>query len=420
MRPTQRHNYTCDNPIEVVNPRYRKIGPGELRYARTQSDYKLIVPCGHCLTCRQRRARMWHFRLYHEALACSTHTFTDKKGKHVDSPRVLFVTFTFNDDNLPNVKKNKEEREILAPYIRKWRDGWRKKFGISPRYFAISDVGGDNGRLHLHLLIFDPRDKYGRAISKSSIYTYNRDSSLVLPPWEQCGWRYGYCTYAGWLRGLEGIHYVAGYINLQNALKEAERGRGMRKHGKSLCKAARLHFASIFCSPGLGRSWCNTSEFASCKKTRAAIASVGKYRYAIPRYYKLRYFEPIPLGYGAYWTREEQLSAFNAKYIRSVMKEQRGPQVIQGPTQTFTNYEQLAAYRKKMCRLYLDPSFEYVISPPPSMPEYIEDGCYFEHMDLLRPRQLVLRGRKNLHFVVKGAPPRRIKHRNKTQPQKLF
>lgn len=422
MQQPPKIRYSCDNPIEVVNPRYRKYSAGELRHAQHLADYKIIVPCGHCLTCRQRRARNWHFRLYHEACACSLHTFTDHKGKHVDAPRILFCTFTFNDKHLPHVPKNKQEREILAPFIRKWRDGWRKRFGVSPRYFAISDIGGDSGRLHFHLLIFDPRDRHGKPIKKSQIYTYNRDGETVLPPWEQLGWRYGFCTYCGWLRGMQGVHYAAGYINMENAIKEAEKGKGMTKHRKPLCLKARLHFASIFCSPGLGKKWFESSEFSQLRSTKAAVCRIGKYTYSVPRYYRLRYWDPIviPGVSPVIVSREQQMSAYNSRYMHKMMSSIRGPVVIHGPTMTFTNAAQLAAYRKKLKDLYLDPSFVYVMDPPRPMPTYCENGKFFEHEDLLRPRRLVLRGFKNLHFEVDNPRPRRKKKRKHTQPLKLF
>lgn len=420
MQQQPKIRYSCDNPIEVVNPRYRKHDSVEIRHAQREADYKIIVPCGHCLTCRQRRARSWHFRLYHEACACPVHTFTDNKGKHVNAPRVLFCTFTFNKENLPNVPSNKQEREVLAPFVRKWRDAWRKKFGVSPRYFAVSDIGGDEGRLHLHIFIFDPRRRNGKPIKKNEIYTWNRNKKKRLKPWRQVGWRYGFCTYCGWLRGMQGVHYAAGYINMEVALKRAQNGEGMMKHKKPLCYEARVHFASIFCSPGLGKVWLESPQFSQLRASKAGVARIGKYTYAIPRYYRLRYWDPTDLGFAAVITRDMKMSAYNSRYIHKMMDSIRGPVVIHGPTMTFTDASQLAKYRKKLTDLYLDPCFKYEIDPPRKMPSYAESFASFDHEDLLRPRHLVLRGVKNLRYEVENPRRRRVKKRKHTQPLILF
>lgn len=390
-KPTNRH--TCDQPIEVVNPRYRSLSSAEdIRMAQTYSDYKIVVPCGHCLTCRQKRARSWHYRLYREALGTPTHHFTasDKNGKKTrynNSPRVLFCTFTFNDKHLPKVPTNKEERDILAPYIRKWRDSWRKKFGTSPRYFAISDIGGEEGRLHLHLLIFNPTWKDGRRINISDIYSHNRNGNLKLPPSRQCLWRYGFCTYCSWIRGIEAIHYVSGYLTLENAMRQAEKGSKVLKHGKPLCREALIHYASVFCSMGIGRCFINTPLFEQLRATRSHIDTIGNFYYAIPRYYRLYYYEvkeytfyhtdyyawfhsldfynsPPPVHKCVSWilTREEQLVAANKKHFLSMVPPR--PWFVDTPCGRYTNPDAYDSFCRKRVKMYTDPCYIFKRTSP--------------------------------------------------------
>lgn len=314
-----------------------------------------------------------------------THNFIapDKKGKKTrynNSPRVLFCTFTFNDENLPDVPTNKEERDVLAPFIRKWRDGWRKKFGTSPRYFAISDIGGEEGRLHLHILIFNPTRKNGSRINISDIYSHNRKKDVKLPPSRQCLWRYGFCTYCAWIRGIEAIHYVAGYLTLENAMKQAEKGSKIVKHGKPLCREALIHYASVFCSMGIGRCFINTALFERLRSTRSHVDIIGQFHYAIPRYYRLYYYDEkeFTFDYTDYYewfhhpefpdisppvykktsfilTREEQLASDNKKHFLSIVPPR--PWFVDTPNGRYTNPDAYDSYCRNRVKTYTDPCF---------------------------------------------------------------
>lgn len=283
----------CLHPITVVNPKYRSrafVDSGDIPN-QSARDYRLSVPCGKCLLCRKRKANDWHVRLFHEALGTPRLSINNKKLLNI-----LFATFTFSDKYLPD-DSNDGLRERIAPFIRHWRDNWRKRHGVSPRYFAVTDIGGDEGRLHLHLLIFNPVDRDGNRISISSIFsTAHRwrkrtgDESPV-PPSLQLDWHYGYCTYCSMLKGIEGIHYVIGYLNNSNVIKQLEKGKKVQKHGSPVCEKALKHIPAVFVSQGLGKDFINTNEFSKLKNLKSFICNLGKFRYAVPRYYRSKYFD---------------------------------------------------------------------------------------------------------------------------------
>lgn len=287
---TYKDHIKCLHPISITNPRYRskdweRTGDGA---PWSRPDYKIIVPCGHCILCRKRKSTDWHFRLFHEFLGTP---FIDKKQTRRN---VLFCTFTFNNDHLPDDSQN-GLRSRIAPFIRQWRDVWRKRYGTSPRYWITTDIGNE-GRLHLHAVIFNPTYKDGRRIPKSKLFmTTERwikdHPGKPVPSDLQCCWRYGFCTYCSYLEGEAGIHYVAGYLNGSNVLKQVEAGKVPKKHRKALCRKALHHIPAVFVSSGLGKSFLVTQEFEKLKLLKSFICRLGKYKYAVPRYFRSKYFE---------------------------------------------------------------------------------------------------------------------------------
>lgn len=298
----------CLHPITVVNPRYRKDFDHEYGYP---PDYYMCVPCGKCARCRTKRSASWHFRTYYEALAAPT--FRNGKKEQLN---IWFCTFTFRQEFLPD-DKNDGLRDRVAPYIRKWRDNWRKRHGRSPRYFCVTDIGSnpvsgdpDDCRLHLHLLIFNPTRADGSRIGLSSVFT---DPDLLADPFDyshQLDWHYGRVD-AQFVNGIECIHYVSGYINNRNISRAIANGKLPKKHGKALSEKARHHVAAVFVSNGLGLQFVSSKDFAKLRALKSPVARLGTYTYALPRYYELYYYDdlyidpdnPFPI------TRQEQMSA---------------------------------------------------------------------------------------------------------------
>lgn len=254
----------------VVNPRFRKnrnsqeyADARDMHWRDYVENYYIEVPCGKCYLCRKKKANGWRVRLLEELK--STPTF---RHDGITKYRCIFVLFTFDNAHLPKVSS----RDELAPYIRKWRDLWRKKYGKSPRYFAVTDCGTQFGRLHLHLLIFDPCDKNGKQISISALEKNN------------FFWRNGFVRQPTWLKGQEGITYVTGYITGSNLEKEAI------KHGHIMCKEAMEYKPIVFVSNGLGADYLNHPKSYDIERNQFVYHFNG-FTYALPSYYRYKLYD---------------------------------------------------------------------------------------------------------------------------------
>ena len=78
---------------------------------------KLVVPCGKCYACRERKASDWAIRMYHEAQMHHASTF---------------ITLTYDNEHLP------ENGTLKIEHFQKFMKRFRKSiqpaasFGMSP------------------------------------------------------------------------------------------------------------------------------------------------------------------------------------------------------------------------------------------------------------------------------------------------
>lgn len=227
----------------------------------TEPDFYLSVPCGRCYLCKRKRAQHWKLRLQIELDNTRTHLIQGKQ-----TPRAIFLTFTFNEEHYH------EPEEQFTDWVVKFRDNYRKKFGKSPRYFAVSDCGSQFGRIHFHMLLFDPRvydrrrKEYTRDISVSELHK--------LSYW----WPFGYVTYDAWCKSGATADYVAGYISGSNLYKEEP-----VKHGKPICEQALRYKPKIYCSKGLGMQICDSTLYAKISRNNFQYIDYRGYVYGVPR-----------------------------------------------------------------------------------------------------------------------------------------
>lgn len=173
-------NYALDLGINPVNGKRKiKFLPRRVDLSSLhQLEYKygkgsiLPLPCGHCLACKQAKAREWAVRCTLEA------------SLYQDN---CFLTLTYDDEHLPSDMK--DVRKHLQDFIRSLRDR-----GYAIRYFGCGEKGTKTERKHGHLILFGfyPSD------------VKNNQSKLL----QEC-WPYGYvfigdCTF-------ESCQYVARY-----------------------------------------------------------------------------------------------------------------------------------------------------------------------------------------------------------------
>lgn len=268
----------CDYPRYIVNRKYAKLLPIFRRLYTTEPDYYVSVPCGRCRLCKARLAKEWKVRLAHELQTTATHVVKTERV-----PRVVFATLTFNDDHLP------QDESIFADYLVKFRDNYRKRYGISPRYFLVTDVGSQFGRLHAHMLLFNPRyyDK------KTKTYTKNISVSELNK--HKLWWSNGYVTYLAWVHSSAVSSYVSDYISGANLWKEEP-----VKHGKPVCEKALRYKPRVFCSKGLGGAWLDYDKFLEYQRGAPPVVDLQGFVYVLPRYYRTRIWPSEDYEFWAY------------------------------------------------------------------------------------------------------------------------
>lgn len=144
----------CFSPIHI-----RKDAP----------DGGSTVPCGKCEACVANKASQWYVRL---------------KQQLRDSWNAVFVTLTYDEDNLPDVRLDENDFiniDVSRDDIRKYHYRLRKSLGESSKemkYFLVSEYGPNpqNGwlnRPHYHAIYFNidrcNYDKIFKAWSKGHV-----------------------------------------------------------------------------------------------------------------------------------------------------------------------------------------------------------------------------------------------------------
>lgn len=111
--------------------------------AKNADKTHMLVACGQCIGCRDKRARDWAIRCLHEASLY---------------PKNCFITLTYNKEHLP------EDYSLHYPEFQKFMKRLRKAHnGVSPgssgdypiRFYMCGEYGSDFGRPHFHALLFN-------------------------------------------------------------------------------------------------------------------------------------------------------------------------------------------------------------------------------------------------------------------------
>lgn len=132
---------SCVYPIKIKNP-YFKVGG--IKYYERQKYYD--VPCGKCINCINNKkiwlqtACEWEYNYY----GCGA-----------------FVTLTYDDKSYIHLY-NKEKDDYVADYrdlqlfLKRLRQNIYRKYNIRHefKYLATTEYGGENGRIHYHILFF--------------------------------------------------------------------------------------------------------------------------------------------------------------------------------------------------------------------------------------------------------------------------
>lgn len=254
---------SCVHPIRVVNPRYRKYGD-DLRFemARQFDDYYITAPCGRCVLCRKKRSTQWRLRLINEF--------------EITGKTAFFLTLTFNSENY-------HLRKDLRTLVRRWRQNFQYHYGVAPRYFLVEDKGTQNGRLHLHGILFAP---------PCSLYDF-RDKHHAF-------WPYGFVSVSR-CRSVKAMSYCAGYVAGLHP-SDVDADGNPTKHGKKVCSESLRFIPKTYVSKGLGKACAQKlymfAHYDNDGKQRLfPFYKVGGKVYPLPRYYKQILFDDAERGY---------------------------------------------------------------------------------------------------------------------------
>lgn len=179
----------CEQPRSIVNRRYIDMTYNEvIEYAKINygafwpPDYVVEVPCGYCHSCQKSVNNQYRIRLLYECRKYPPGT-------------CLFVTLTFDDDNLKKFSKDYNKA------VRLFLDRLRKDYGKQIRHWFIGEFGTLHGRPHYHGILFD--------VPQELIDGYDPD----IPghhPLLASRWQYGF-VFVGYVAD-ETCSYIAKYV----------------------------------------------------------------------------------------------------------------------------------------------------------------------------------------------------------------
>lgn len=164
------------------------------------SKYIVIAPCGHCFACLYSKRREWSTRL------SIFHKQYTKNILNADKT-ALFLTLTYNDNNLHFIKVGEEEIAILhrpdyVNFLKRLRINLQRKYqGISKLYYyGCGEYGSTSLRPHYHFLLWGIPEPEVKNIGPN-IFT----SRLISSTWHN-----GFVTINSIEEGS--INYVSGYV----------------------------------------------------------------------------------------------------------------------------------------------------------------------------------------------------------------
>lgn len=267
----------CYFPKTIKNPkfRYADIAPGEPK----PYNYYITIGCGYCPECLKRKGNDWKVRLLHEVRSVLSQRKVDSNG-FVIQGHCEFVTLTFNDD----VYKDFVDDSGRA--LRLFLERYRKRFGKSVRHWFISELGGDNGRLHLHGILFDAEfrvkphtfDHQYDPLTKKYHFTSNDGLIKEYVKDLKSLWSYGN-VWVGFC-DEQCVGYIVKYMTKHNADDGNE----------FMCD---FH-QRVYASRGIGSSYVTDISRALhiLRGGRTIVRSivVNGFRYAMPRYIQLKMF----------------------------------------------------------------------------------------------------------------------------------
>lgn len=144
----------CLYPRLMENRKYKsnKKNGGVIPTVKDERVKWVSVGCGKCSECMGQKKREWQTRLNEEI-------------RHDN--KAIFVTLTLSNESYENL--NQEIADYASGYIRdnliatlavrRFLERWRKQTKKSVKHWITTELGEENGRIHLHGLIWGEKEK---------------------------------------------------------------------------------------------------------------------------------------------------------------------------------------------------------------------------------------------------------------------
>lgn len=157
----------------IENPKYKPNKKNDFNPPKCKDKRLLYVPvkCNRCIECRTQKQREWVTRLSEE----------------IRTEKPIFVTLTIS----PEYMQKKDANTLATELHRMFLERIRRKTGKSVKHWAITELGENRGRIHLHGL-------------------YWCDSELITEKWQ-----YGH-VYVGQFVNEKTIRYITKYMLKKN------------------------------------------------------------------------------------------------------------------------------------------------------------------------------------------------------------
>lgn len=217
-----------------------------------QSKGNISLPCGKCANCRKKQSSEWSFRMKKEI-----EYFPDKD---VFS---FFVTLTYDDDHLPELDGKVSLRHAdYTKFIKMVRQQLKRDYGrvVKLSIIGCGEYGDKSGRPHYHCVIH------------GIPFTWRKGFPGIVKVFEE-KWRHGF-VYVKMCNSD-----VAGYVT-KYSVKNLNKSR---KYYEAL--GVEPPFRCY--SQGIGLNYFEQNRERIC---REGFCRDGKFKVAIPRYFKDRFF----------------------------------------------------------------------------------------------------------------------------------
>lgn len=235
----------CIRPQKIINKRYLPTRKNNYNppVCTDKRLYEIEIPCGSCIECRKRKARDWSIRLQEEI----------KRDTYFNGVKQtpLFVTLTINDESAKKLTEKYnliDANDVAKKAVRLMLERYRKKNKKSFKHWLITELGENNGRLHMHGIIW---------------------LNINQPDLEKL-WSYGY-IYIGQFVSPASINYITNYsLKINNQFAN--------------------YRPAVCCSPKIGENYLSTDALKlkqfNDKNTNDYYTLPSGQKVALPKYYR--------------------------------------------------------------------------------------------------------------------------------------